>query len=107
MDLLTVKETAALLKVSPLTVRRYIAAGRLSAVRFGRRIRVQREAVEGLIEPVTPTRDYFGLSSLKGRPTFDGDPLWNIIGMAETDEPTDVAEHKDDYLAAAAEGRRR
>src|SRR5829696_8505132 len=60
MDLLTVKETADMLKVSPLTVRRYISTGHLRAVRFGRKIRVQREAVERFVEPVTPTRDYFG-----------------------------------------------
>jgi excisionase family DNA binding protein len=34
MELLTVKETAQLLRVSPITIRRYIASGRLEAERF-------------------------------------------------------------------------
>jgi excisionase family DNA binding protein len=57
MDLLTIPETARLLRVTPITVRRYIAAGRLPAVRVGKGIRVRREAVDDLITPVVPTRD--------------------------------------------------
>ena len=53
MDLLTVDETAKLLKVAPVTVRRYIAAGRLPAVRVGRSVRVRRESVGALLKPVT------------------------------------------------------
>jgi excisionase family DNA binding protein len=54
MDLLTVRETAAMLRVNPITVRRYIASGRLEAVRVGRRIRVPLEAVGRLAKPVDP-----------------------------------------------------
>lgn len=32
--------------------------------------------------------------------TFD-DPLWGIVGIGRSEEPTNVAEHKDDYLADA------
>ncbi|MGH2561749.1 MAG: hypothetical protein ACRDJH_22000 [Thermomicrobiales bacterium] len=32
--------------------------------------------------------------------TFD-DPLWGIVGIGSSKEPTNVAEHKDDYLADA------
>src|ERR1700730_5525261 len=52
MDLLTVRETAAILKVNPETVRRHIAAGLLPAVRIGRRVRIQREALEALPVPI-------------------------------------------------------
>lgn len=38
--LLTVSETAELLAVSEKTIRRWIAAGRLPAVRFGRLVRI-------------------------------------------------------------------
>jgi len=56
MDLLTVRETAAMLKVNPMTIRRYIRAGRLPAVRVGRQIRIERAAAEALAEPVkSPT----------------------------------------------------
>lgn len=52
MELLTVQETAQILKVAPITVRRYIASGRLAAVKIGRGVRVRREAIEGLLTPV-------------------------------------------------------
>ena len=52
MELLTVKETAQILRVSQITVRRYIASGRLSAERVGHGIRVRREAIEDFVTPV-------------------------------------------------------
>jgi excisionase family DNA binding protein len=54
MELLTVQEVADLLKVSPITVRRHIAAGRLPAVRAGRRVRVPRESLETFLTPAHP-----------------------------------------------------
>jgi excisionase family DNA binding protein len=51
MELLTVNEVATMLRVSPLTVRRHIASGRLRALRVGRRIRVPRECVESAFYP--------------------------------------------------------
>ena len=59
MDLLTVQETAQMLRVHPMTVRRYISSGRLTAVRIGRRIRVPLEAVGRLAKPVDP-REHAG-----------------------------------------------
>jgi excisionase family DNA binding protein len=52
MDLLTVDEIARLLKVNPVTVRRFISTGRLPAVRVGRRIRVHRKDAEALLAPI-------------------------------------------------------
>lgn len=57
MDLLTVDETARMLKLNPVTVRRCIADGRLPAVRVGRRIRIRREAVETLLKPAMPKEE--------------------------------------------------
>jgi len=51
MELLTVKETAEMLRVSTVTVRRYIASGKLAAVRVGRNIRIRRDDAERVIEP--------------------------------------------------------
>lgn len=51
MELLTVNETAKLLRVSPITVRRRIADGQLEAVRVGKGIRVRREAVDEFLRP--------------------------------------------------------
>jgi excisionase family DNA binding protein len=48
-ELLTVAEAAALLKVTPHTVYRWIAEGRMPARRFSRRVlRVRREDAEGV-----------------------------------------------------------
>ncbi len=94
MDLLTVQETAALIKVSPGTVLRHVAAGRLPAVRVGRLIRIRREAVEDLLEPVAPA---------SWEPTTADDPLWSIVGIVSTDEPTEIARYKDECIADAIE----
>lgn len=51
MELLTVNETAKLLRVSPITVRRRIADGQLKAVRIGKGIRVPREAIDLFLRP--------------------------------------------------------
>ena len=94
MELLTVQETAQMLKVAPITVRRYIQSGRLPAVKVGRAIRVHREDVDNLLTPVIP----------EGKPLTENDSLWRIIGIAggeDDDGPTDVASNKHKYLAEA------
>lgn len=49
--LVSLPEAAEILAVSPKTVRRYIAAGDLDAVRLGRRtIRIKTESLDRLIE---------------------------------------------------------
>jgi excisionase family DNA binding protein len=51
-DLLTVAEAAALLRVSQVTLRRWIKQGRLASCRVGpRAVRIRRRDVEGAIEP--------------------------------------------------------
>ena len=61
-ELLTVKEAAALLKISTVTVRRWLKQGRLVGYRVGARsIRLRRRDVEALLEPrkteATDTRE--------------------------------------------------
>lgn len=46
---LTVSEVAKLVKVTSKTVRQWIRAGRLPAIRVGRTIRVRREALEAVL----------------------------------------------------------
>lgn len=102
MELLTVQETAQMLKVSPITIRRYIADGRLAAVRAGKGVRVPKDSVEQFLTPVqlkkkrrTPPR------IPQGKPfTFD-DPLWEIVGIGASEGPTDISENKYKYLAEA------
>ncbi len=50
-EFLTVKQVAELLQLHEMTIRRYIRAGKLEAVRVGRRIRVPRTAVEKMMDP--------------------------------------------------------
>ena len=100
MDLLTVQETAELLKVNPITVRRYIAAGTLPAVKVGKRVRVRKEAVEKLVTPIEPKASVPTSRPPLGRPLSYEDALWKLIGSATDAEPTDAAE-KHEYLAEA------
>jgi excisionase family DNA binding protein len=53
-ELLTVDETAAQLRLHPMTVRRHIKQGHLRAVRAGGRIRVRREDLERFLQPAGP-----------------------------------------------------
>lgn len=50
-ELLTVKQVAELLQLHEMTIRRYIKAGKLPAVRIGRNVRIPRQAVEALLAP--------------------------------------------------------
>ena len=60
-ELLTVREAATLVKVSPLTISRYLRQGRLRAYRVGpRAIRVRRADVETLLKPVDSGSDVPG-----------------------------------------------
>ena len=101
MELYTVDETARLLRVSPITIRRYIAAGQLEAVRVGRGVRVHREAIDRFVKPLE-----LAASSARVPPVEDEAPtiaeaLGNIIGIGQSAEPTDIAQPKDEYLADA------
>lgn len=107
MELLTVHETAQLLKVSPITVRRFIMDGRLPAVRVGKSVRVNREAIDALLAPVrprgSPPRKPSTSRAGSRRFTRD-DALWSIVGIADgPDGPTDVSENKYKYLAETYE----
>lgn len=98
MELLTVQETAQILKVAPITVRRFIASGRLTAVRAGKRVRVNRESIEQLVSPIEPTLEQPESVSLKGRPLTFHDPLWQLVCSATDAEPTDASK-KYEYLS--------
>ena len=103
MELLTIDETARMLKVNPITVRRFIADGRLPAVRVGKGVRVHKEAVEKLPAPVKPRATRRAPSVPSGRPTSADDPLWKIVRIGDSgpNSPTDVAQNKHKYLADA------
>lgn len=100
MELLTVKETAEMLRVAPITVRRYIADGRLPAIRVGRGVRVRREGVEQLATPFEPGQPTSGATRRAGRALTREDPLWELVGSASDAHPSDASK-KHEYLADA------
>ncbi len=101
MDVLTIQETAQMLKVSPITVRRFIADGRLEAVRVGRGARVRREALDQLVEPVTSKSAKARAARETVRPMTWDDPMSKLVGSATDAPPTDSS-RKYEYLADAA-----
>jgi len=53
-ELLSISEVAQITGLHEITIRRYVRAGKLEAVRVGRRIRVRREALDTLMTPIQP-----------------------------------------------------
>jgi excisionase family DNA binding protein len=100
MDLLTIQETAQLLKVNPITVRRFIADGRLEAVRIGRAVRVRKDAVDQLAQPVVVKAAKLETTRRTVRPMTWDDPMSKLVGSATDAPPTDSSK-KYEYLADA------
>lgn len=97
MELMTIQETARILKISPITVRRYIAAARLPAVRVGKGVRIRKGDIEKLPIPIEVETTSKGAK--QGKIFAKDDPLWNLVGIASSKGPTDVSENKQKYLA--------
>lgn len=88
-EFLTIKETAELLRLSPVTIRRYINSGALAAVRVGRAIRVRPEAIERFVIQVAPES--------QRSPSHSHDPAGGR-GMRRDAELPGVADREDDDL---------
>ena len=100
-QLMTIQEAARMMRVSPITVRRHIANGKLEAVRVGRQVRVSSEAVERFMKPFKSKSAKSTPRVLRGKPFTIEDSLWNIVGIGHSQGPTDVSENKYRYLAEA------
>jgi excisionase family DNA binding protein len=105
MTHLTIRETAALYSVTPITIRRYIEAGRLPAVRVGRNIRILRADAEALAEPALGDASSSQRPFRRGKPLGPGNGLRGLMELAEDAlrdaRPTDVSSNKHKYLAEA------
>jgi excisionase family DNA binding protein len=102
VELLTVDETARLLRVAPITVRRYIVDGRLSAVRVGRSVRVDKDSIGSLLRPVAPRKAATRRERIpRGRPFTMNDSFWSLVGIGHSGGVGDVSENKQRYLADA------
>ncbi len=100
MELLTIQEAAATLKVSRITIRRHIAGGRLKAVKAGKLVRISKDSLERLLAPIAPAAGAPQRLSRRTRCLTPEDALWELVGAFRTDEPTD-ASRTHEYLAEA------
>lgn len=67
-ELMTVREAATLLKISPVTIKRWLKQGRLRAYHVGpRAVRIRQEDIEALL---TPTADATAYVEHKESPTM-------------------------------------
>jgi len=80
---LTVAEVAATLKLNQQTVRNWIEAGTLPALRVGRRVRIKRSDFDRILE-----QSYSGSSAgSEGDPSADDFWGGGPVGLADTEPP--------------------
>lgn len=81
-NLLSVKQVAYILKVHPLTVRRYIKEERLRAVKSGGNVRIKESDLSEFNKDFKPNKTFPG-KNLK-QPTYqtfsESDPLFQLRG---------------------------
>jgi len=83
-NLLSVKQVAFILKVHPLTIRRYIKDKRLKAVKVGGNVRIEETAFNEFHKEVTPSPVHKSAVFKKNIPAAkqfsDEDPLLRLQG---------------------------
>jgi excisionase family DNA binding protein len=82
-NLLSVKQVAFILRVHPLTIRRYIRDQRLKAVKVGGNIRIEENAVQEFHKEVTPqeqTTRVFKTPKAADKQFTHDDPLLRLQG---------------------------
>ena len=83
-NLFSVTQTAYILKVHPLTVRRYIREGRLKAIKAGGNIRIKESDLQEFNKDFTPNKQVFrGQNNQRKIPlkTFSEiDPFFQLQG---------------------------
>ena len=81
-NLLSVKQVAYILKVHPLTVRRYIKEERLKAIKSGGNVRIKESDLNEFNKDFSPNKTNF--AKLNKQPTFEtfneSDPLFQLKG---------------------------
>ena len=100
MELLTVEEAARMLRISSVSVRRHVASGRLPAVRVGRSVRIDKDAVEQFAVPILPSEANLPSPAGEGHVFSFESPLWDLVG-AVRDGPADLSENHDRHLVDA------
>ena len=89
-NLFNVNQAAFILKVHPLTVRRYIKEGVLKAVKIGGNIRVKESQLQAFSRDFTPRQDVSPSSPFRKSANItikkftNADPLLKMQGRAAT-----------------------
>ncbi len=83
-NLLSVKQVAFILKVNPLTIRRYINDKRLKAIKVGGNVRIEETELQNFHKDLTPidrTKNrVFKTNKLADKQFTDEDPLFRLLG---------------------------
>jgi excisionase family DNA binding protein len=80
VNLLTVKQVAFILKVHPLTVRRYIRETKLPAVKVAGGVRIREEDLGGIQKGYSVRRRITAPIPEKIKTFTYNDPLWKLEG---------------------------
>lgn len=81
-DLLTVKQVAFVLKVHPLTIRRYIKEKKLNAVKISGAVRIKEEDLTGFQKVYSAQSKIQTHISKEADHVFSlSDPLWKLEGV--------------------------
>lgn len=82
-NLLSVKQAAFILRVHPLTIRRYIKSKKLQAIKVGGNIRIEEESLQNFHKEVETTEQQpriFKTSRLSDKQFTQDDPLLRLQG---------------------------
>jgi excisionase family DNA binding protein len=71
-EVFTVDEVASLLKLNPQTIRNWVEAGALPALRIGRRVRIKRAVLQDILDNGLKVVDDEGSEMPGGKDTTDG-----------------------------------
>lgn len=81
IELLSVNQAAIVLKVHPLTIRRYITQGKIKAIKVGGNVRIHKNDLDSFYQSYTPATRVKVASGLKLTKTFAAnDPIFRLKG---------------------------
>jgi excisionase family DNA binding protein len=81
-DLLTVRQVAFILKVHPLTIRRYIREKKLNAVKISGAVRIKDEVLASFQKVyTTQSKHLMNTTRDEGHIFSLSDPLWRLEGV--------------------------
>lgn len=81
--LLSVKQVAFILKLHPLTIRRYIHEKKLKAVKVGGSIRINESDLQDFqkdVTPPSPTNKIFKTTKISAKQFSSDDPFFRLQG---------------------------